>query len=178
MADQALKMATPETHLAFHYLLAKEARMLDEYCYTEWMELIAPEIHYSIPARRSHHIRDHREKDARKFDTDHYDDDHESLLLRTMRLSNPAGVSSNDPRPREIRAISNIEVFAQEMPETYRVNSVIQLVRNRLLDDDSAIAGRREDIWRGSVATGFLLVRRTVWISQNTILMPNMASIL
>ena len=178
MADQALKMATPETHLAFHYLLVKEARMLDEYCYTEWMELIAPEIHYSIPARRSHHIRDHREKDFRKFDTDHYDDDHESLLLRTMRLANPAGVSSNDPRPREIRVISNIEVFAQERPETYRVNSVIQLVRNRLLDDDSGIAGRREDLWRGSVAAGFLLVRRTVWISQNTILMPNMASIL
>ncbi len=58
------------------------------------------------------------------------------------------------------------------------MNSVIQLVRNRLLDDDSGIAGRREDLWRGSVAAGFLLVRRTVWISQNTILMPNMASIL
>ena len=178
MVDHALKTVTPETHLAFHYLLAKEARLLDEYRYSEWMELIAPEIHYSIPARRSHHIRDHREKDARKFDTDHYDDDHESLPLRTMRLSNPAGVSSNDPRPREIRVISNVEVFAQEKPETYLVHSVIQLVRNRLLDDDSGIAGRREDIWRGNPTAGFLLVKRTVWISQNTILMPNMASIL
>jgi 3-phenylpropionate/cinnamic acid dioxygenase small subunit len=178
MTDKALAVASPDIHLAFHYLLAREARLLDEYCYTEWMALMAPEVHYSIPARRSHHIRDHRSKDERKFDTDHYADDHESLLLRTMRLSNPAGVSSNDPRPREIRVISNIEVFAQDTPETYRVNSVIQLIRNRMLDDDSGIAGRREDIWRGSVGKGFLLVNRTVWISQNTILMPNMASIL
>ena len=161
----------------FAQILYREARYLDEYRYSDWLELMDPDVHYHVPARRSFYVREEARRVAPPYDTDHFDDDFESLSLRAKRLQRP-GSSSLDPRPREIRQVSNVEVYATDTEGLWRVHSTIMLVRNRLLDLDESIAGRRADEWREDATSGFKLVKRTVWISQNSILLANMASLL
>ncbi len=152
-----------------------EARLLDEQRSDEWYELLSTDIHYWVPARRSRYIRDAAA--VRKIDTDHFDDDYESLGFRIQRMSK-AGVSSLDPRPRETRTISNIEVLPMPEPDAFTVHSVVVLSRNRLLDRDEGISARREDVLRRYRGGGFKLAARKALITQNTILMANMSSLL
>ena len=161
----------------FAQILYREARYLDEYRYADWFDMIDPEIHYHVPARRSFYTREESRRVEPPYDTDHYDDDYDSLTLRVKRYQR-ADSSSLDPRPREIRQVSNVEVFPTDIDGVWRVHSTIMLVRNRLLDLDESIAGRRVDEWREVSPSEFRLVKRTVWISQNSILIANMASLL
>lgn len=158
-------------------LLYREARLLDEYLYDEWFQLLAPDIRYRIPARRSHYQRDNRAAGLHRLDTDHFDDDRESLRLRIGRLQRP-GPSSLDPRPREVRIVSNIEVMPGDEVGVIRAYSTVLLVRNRLFDREDSIAARRDDLWRGETSDALRLVRRTVLITQNSVLASNMASFL
>jgi len=170
MADKPVSM---EVAMHFGQLLAREARLLNQFQYDEWVNLLHPDIHYSVPSRRSHTMRANRDSDVRRISLDHYDDDLRILKMKIKRLQHP-GPSSVDPRPREVRVVSNIEVFNGDRVDDYLVYSVIVLYRNRLLDEDGSIAGSRADVWRGSLDDGFKLYRRTVEIAQNTMLLANM----
>ena len=97
--------------------------------------------------------------------------------LRLKRLSKPMQ-SSLDPRPREVRSISNIEVSYGGSTQELRVDSVILFMRNRMLDQEEHIAARRQDVWRIMDNGRFELVKRKVLITQNSILMANMNSLL
>jgi ethylbenzene dioxygenase subunit beta len=164
-----------QAHHEAEQILFLEARLLDEFRYDDWKGLLAPDIHYSVPARRTRYLR--AANANREVDTNHYDDDYESLSLRLARMSRP-GPSSMDPRPREVRNVSNIEVEQGNSENELRIHSVIILMRNRLLDQEEHIAARREDIWRRLADGRLLLCRRRALITHNTILMANMNSLL
>jgi len=83
-----------------------------------------------------------------------------------------------DPPARETRAVSNVEVEATETDGEYLVHSIIQLSRNRLLDQQEELTARREDILRQDPDTGFKLARRTAWINHNVILVRNLNCLL
>ncbi len=162
-------------HHEVEQCLFREARLLDGFQFEEWRALLDPDIHYSVPARRTHYLR--AANSVRDIDTDHYDDDYESLTLRLARMSRP-GPSSMDPRPREVRTVSNIEIEHGDVVGELQVYSVIILMRNRLLDQEEHIAARREDVWRRASDGRLLLYRRRALITHNTILMANMNSLL
>jgi 3-phenylpropionate/cinnamic acid dioxygenase small subunit len=153
--------------------LYREARLLDEYKYDEWFALLDPAIHYWMPARRNHYLRD---KSERTIDTDHYNDNYESLKLRLARLVRP-GPSSMDPRPREVRAISNIEI-ERVGDDGIEVHSVVTLIRSRLLDQQEYLAARRDDRLVQHASGELSLAKRRALITQSAILMANLNSLL
>ncbi len=164
-----------QLHHDVEQCLFHEANLLDDFNFGGWRKLLAPDLHYWIPARRSRYVREKRAEWV--IDNDHYDDDMSSMDLRLKRLSKPMQ-SSLDPRPREVRSISNIEVGYGDSTQELRVDSVILFMRNRMLDQEEHIAARRQDIWRMMGDGKFELVKRKVLITQNSILMANMLSLL
>ena len=58
------------------------------------------------------------------------------------------------------------------------VHSVVQLSRNRLLDQEENLSARREDLLREDAETGFRIVRRTALINHNVVLVRNLNCLL
>ena len=87
----------------FRRLLEREARLLDQLRYEEWLKLLAPECIYWVPATPQ--AGDPRREVAVMFD------DRRRLEDRVYRLR--TGFAwSQAPASRTVRLITNVEVFA------------------------------------------------------------------
>jgi benzoate/toluate 1,2-dioxygenase beta subunit len=98
-------VADPSVRDLFRRLLEREARLLDQRAYEEWLTLFAPECIYWVPATPE--AGDPRREVAVMFD------DRRRLEDRVYRLR--TGYAwSQAPASRTVRLITNVEVFATE----------------------------------------------------------------
>ena len=98
-----LIVADPSIRDLFRRLLEREARLLDQLRYEEWLALFAPECIYWVPATPN--AGDPRREVAVMFD------DRRRLEDRVYRLR--TGFAwSQAPASRTVRLITNVEVFA------------------------------------------------------------------
>jgi 3-phenylpropionate/cinnamic acid dioxygenase small subunit len=96
-------VADPVERERFRMLLEREARLLDQLRYEDWLTLYAPECVYWVPATPN--AGDPRREVAVMFD------DRRRLEDRVYRLR--TGFAwSQAPASRTVRLISNVEVFA------------------------------------------------------------------
>ena len=98
-----LAIADPAERDLFRRLLEREARLLDQLRYEDWLALFAPECIYWVPATPN--AGDPRREVAVMFD------DRRRLEDRVFRLR--TGFAwSQAPASRTVRLITNVEVFA------------------------------------------------------------------
>jgi benzoate/toluate 1,2-dioxygenase beta subunit len=109
-----LAVADPVVRDQFRQLLEREARLLDQLRFDEWLALYAPECIYWVPATPAGG--DPRREVAISFD------DRRRIEDRIYRLR--TGYAwSQAPKSRTVRMISNVEVFATAEAETRMVRS-------------------------------------------------------
>ena len=114
--DRAI--ADPAERDHFRLLIEREARLLDELKFDEWLALYAPECIYWVPATPAGS--DPRREVAISFD------DRRRLEDRIYRLR--TGYAwSQAPKSRTVRMVSNVEVFAcgEEAARMVRSNFLI-----------------------------------------------------
>ncbi len=111
----------------FRALIEREARLLDELRFDEWLALYAPECIYWVPA--SPRGGDPRREVAISFD------DRRRMEDRIFRLR--TGYAwSQAPRSRTVRMISNVEVFAA-------ADERARMVRSNFLISEFRVDGTR-----------------------------------
>lgn len=109
-----LVVTDPAVRDLFRRLLEREARLLDQLRYEEWLSLFAPECIYWVPA--TPHAGDPRREVAVMFD------DRRRLEDRVFRLR--TGFAwSQAPASRTVRLITNVEVFATPSDGVHMVRS-------------------------------------------------------
>jgi 3-phenylpropionate/cinnamic acid dioxygenase small subunit len=107
-------VADPAERERFRMLLEREARLLDQLRYEEWLALFAPECIYWVPATPN--AGDPRREVAVMFD------DRRRLEDRIYRLR--TGFAwSQAPASRTVRLITNVEVFAASQDNVRMVRS-------------------------------------------------------
>jgi benzoate/toluate 1,2-dioxygenase beta subunit len=100
-----LAVADPVERERFRMLLEREARLLDQLRYEDWLKLYAPECIYWVPSTPQ--AGDPRREVSVMFD------DRRRLEDRVYRLR--TGFAwSQAPASRTVRMISNVEVFATD----------------------------------------------------------------
>ncbi len=120
-------VADPAVRDHFRLLLEREARLLDELRFDEWLALYTPECIYWVPATPAGG--DPRREVAISFD------DRRRLEDRIYRLR--TGYAwSQAPKSRTVRMISNVEVFAD--PDT-----TARMVRSNFLISEFRPDGTR-----------------------------------
>jgi 3-phenylpropionate/cinnamic acid dioxygenase small subunit len=98
----------------FRLLLEKEARLLDQLLFEDWLKLFVPECAYWVPSTRNQG--DPRAEIAMMFD------DRRRLEDRVFRLR--TGYAwSQAPSSRTVRMISNVEVFKNRNADQRMVRS-------------------------------------------------------
>ena len=111
---EELAIGAPEVRDRFRLLIEREARLLDELRFDEWLAMYSPECIYWVPGTPEGG--DPRREIAVSFD------DRRRMEDRIYRLR--TGYAwSQAPKSRTVRMISNIEVFATERSSTRMVRS-------------------------------------------------------
>ena len=154
----------------FYY---EEAALLDDRRFTEWLALLAADIHYWMPIRRTVMADDLENEFTKPGAMAYFDDDKALLEARVKKLA--TGFSwSEDPPSRTRHNVTNIRVVACEGDEI-TVESNFHLYRTRLESDEDEWIGRRRDVLR-KVDGELKIAKRHLFLEQTVLQSRNMSN--
>jgi 3-phenylpropionate/cinnamic acid dioxygenase small subunit len=151
--------------------LIDEARLLDHNLLDDWYELLADDLTYRMPVRRSVYS-----KQGLGFDPTmaHFDDDHATMTVRIKRFHSLSNYAE-DPPSRVRRFVSNVTVHELEAPDEYAVGSYLLLLRSRWdASTFDVIPAERQDVLRRDGAS-FKIASRIIYPDQSVLGTPNLA---
>lgn len=149
--------------------LYHEAALLDERRFTEWIELMADDIHYHMPIRRNVKFGEqHRENTSSLTEISWFDEGKRTLSGRVRQIM--TGVHwCEEPFSRIRHIISNVKVVRIDGDEV-EVHSNFFVWQNRLQEEVNVFVGRREDILRRDPETRWKVAKRLILLDQNVLL--------
>lgn len=166
--------------------LFREAYLLDDNRYTEWLDLFTDDIRYWMPVMERRYRADSKgvnilnsgHYDEREFSNENevanLDETKESLARRIERLK--TGMAwAEDPPSRTCRMISNVVVTDGEFEAEKKVRSNILLYRTRGDLEQDFIIGCRHDVLR-SVDGDWKVSYRKIILPQNVLSSKNISN--
>ncbi len=157
--------------------LYREAELLDERRYQEWLGLLADDIRYWMPMRRNVKFgEEEREFTRAGSDINWFDEGKETLSRRVKQIE--TGIHwAEEPRSRLSHLVTNVAVQSAQpsfaAPQDVSVTCRFLIYRNRVETETDILVGRREDLLRRS-GDGWLLARRKIILDQNVLLSKNL----
>ncbi|MFF5085022.1 aromatic-ring-hydroxylating dioxygenase subunit beta [Actinoplanes sp. NPDC000266] len=167
-----MTLTTPE-HLALQHeveqLYYREAELLDDGRYTDWLELFADDLVYWMPTRTNRLRRQQALSIAARGEAAFYDETKESLAWRIRRFD--SGMAwAEDPPSRTRHLITNVRITPEG--DDFRVRSNFLVYRNRLEREENVFAGQRTDLIRRDL----LICERVILLDQNVLLAKNIST--
>lgn len=174
-------LADLRTHFEIEQLYYREADLLDEGRYTDWLGMLADDLHYWMPTRTNRIRRQQALSIAARGEAAFYDETKESLAWRIRRFD--SGMAwAEDPPSRTRHLVTNVvarHVEAEEhngfTTDDLEVRSAFLVYRNRLEREENIFAGGRTDILRRT-PDGYEIARRTILLDQNILLSKNIST--
>lgn len=156
-------------HIALEQALYREARLLDEERFAEWLEMTTEDVAYCM-ALRSRRFRKDR-SGAPPIGTGMiFDEDRARLCLRIDRLRS-GYVWAEDPINFVRRIVSNVEIAwpdEDEGGDEAEVHSVVTIHRSRINNQTRTLVAGRKDRWRRDDGA-WRLARRDCVLDHSTI---------
>jgi biphenyl 2,3-dioxygenase beta subunit len=151
-----------------------EAALLDDRRFGDWLALIADDIHYWMPIRRTVTVENLHLEYAKPGGMAYFDDDRNDLRMRVDKLQANSAWSENPPS-RTRHFVSNVRLL--EVKETeVALEAAIHVFRSRLNDKIDQWIGKRRDRLR-RVESGFQIFERHIFLDQTVVLSPNFSSL-
>lgn len=163
----------------FYY---REARLLDERQFLQWLALMAEDIIYTMPGRHvpmpdsaqrsteAYHAIDHELSRYAAGDSPLREENFFTLALRADRALKSNAYAENPPA-RTRRFVANVEVFSGEKPGELRVFSNLLLYYSRHGSEHFMYSGQRRDVLRHE-GESFKVAAREVILDCNIIATP------
>ncbi len=164
--------------MSVQQFLFREARLLDERRFDEWLALFSDDCFYWMPTRFNR-LRDgidetwQVDKETEGLDGLAYFEDNKQILRRRVERLKTGMAWAEDPPSRTRHFVSNIEARDGERPDEVQAYSAFLTYRSRnegLRDDEDFFSGRREDVLRRDGDEGWLIARRKIvpdWVVVN-----------
>ena len=154
--------------------LYAEAALLDARRYRDWLGLVADDIEYWMPIRRTVTNADLDREFTKPGEMAFFDDDRAYLEMRVRKLE--AGSAwSEDPPSRARHFVSNVRILKVAGDEI-TLEACFHLHRTRLEADVDSWVGRRVDVLRRA-GDSFRLVKRHLFLDHTVIQSTNMSTI-
>ena len=152
--------------------LYREAELLDERRYEEWLDLFTEDAHYFMPMRRNvPHDETEREFTRAGADVAWFDEGKDTLARRVAQIR--TGIHwAEEPLSRICHMVSNVQVLHASDTEV-GVKSRFLIYRNRVETETDVLVGKREDLLR-RVNGGFKIARRKIVLDQSVLLAKNL----
>ena len=161
--------------LALHQVqdfLYREAELLDERRYEEWLDLFTEDARYFMPMRRNvPHDEAEREFTREGADVNWFDEGKDTLTRRVKQIR--TGIHwAEEPPSRICHMVANVQVLHSSDNEL-GVKSRFLIYRNRVETETDVLVGKREDLLR-RVNGSFKIARRKIILDQNVLLAKNL----
>ncbi len=165
--------------------LYREARLLDERRFHDWLRLFTEDVHYSMSARTNRYPRS--SKAIAALDADRYteenvagedelglfDEDIRTLTARVARLD--TGMAwAEDPPSRTRHLITNIEIAPDASESELTVHSNFIVYRSRGETEQDFYVGARQDRLR-RVEGAWKIASRRMVLDQNVLTAKNLS---
>jgi len=165
--------------------LYREARLLDERRFHEWLELLTDDVRYWMGSRSNRYPKS--SKAIAILDPDRYveddlpredelailDETKQTLSQRVARLD--TGMAwAEDPPSRSRHLITNIEVDPGDIASEVKAYSNFMVYRSRAETEQDFYVGARRDVLR-RVAGAWKIAGRKIILDQNVLLAKNVS---
>jgi len=150
----------------------READLLDERRYEEWLDLFTEDTHYWMPMRRNV-SRDEPEREFTRqgVDANWFDEGKDTLTRRVKQIL--TGIHwAEEPPSRICHIVSNIQIMRATLDEV-EARSRFIVYRNRVQTETDFLVGKREDLLR-RMDGGLKIARRKIVLDQNVLLAKNL----
>ena len=146
-----------------------EAELLDERRYTDWVDLLAEDIHYYMPVRRNVKFGEQARENSDPESEISWFDEGKTTLAGRVRQINTGVHWCEEPFSRIRHIVTNIQVTDVEGDEV-KVMSRFFCYTNRLHEEVNIFVGKRTDLLRRDPETGWKIAARTILLDQNVLL--------
>ena len=157
--------------------LYREADLLDERRYEEWLDLFTEDAHYWMPLRRNV-PRDEPEREFTRqgVDANWFDEGKDTLRRRVRQIQ--TGIHwAEEPPSRICHIISNVQLVLDTpsgpAPSEVGVRSRFIVYRNRMETETDFLVGKREDLLRREDGD-WRIARRKIVLDQSVLLAKNL----
>ena len=157
--------------------LYREADLLDERRYEDWLALLADDVRYWMPMRRNVKFgEEEREFTRAGQDISWFDEGKETLTRRVKQIL--TGIHwAEEPVSRISHMVSNIRILeanpSLEGPTEVTVRCRFLIYRNRVETETDILIGKREDLLRRADEQ-WQIARRKIVLDQNVLLTKNL----
>jgi 3-phenylpropionate/cinnamic acid dioxygenase small subunit len=158
-------------------LLYREADLLDERRYEEWLDLFTDDARYWMPMRRNV-PRDEPEREFTRegADVNWFDEGKDTLTRRVKQIL--TGVHwAEEPPSRTCHMVSNVQILevspAGPSPNEVAVKCRFLVYRNRVETETDVLVGKREDLLRQHDGQ-WKIARRKIVLDQSVLLTKNL----
>jgi 3-phenylpropionate/cinnamic acid dioxygenase small subunit len=157
--------------------LYREADLLDERRYEDWLALLADDVRYWMPMRRNVKFGEEEKEFTRAGqDISWFDEGKETLTRRVKQIQ--TGIHwAEEPVSRISHMVSNIRLVevnpSLEAPAEVSVRCRFLIYRNRVETETDILVGKREDLLRRT-SNGWQIARRKIMLDQNVLLTKNL----
>jgi len=150
----------------------REAWLLDERKFKEWLELFTDDVLYFMPRRKNVPRREMHRELTPPGDLAILEEDKRYLEMRVARLE--TGMAwAEDPPSRTRHLVGNLEARPRENNEV-EARTAFLVYRSHLETDQQLLSGYREDLLR-QVDGGWKVARRTIVLDANVLLDKNLS---
>jgi 3-phenylpropionate/cinnamic acid dioxygenase small subunit len=157
--------------------LYREAELLDERRYGDWLALLTDDIRYWMPMRRNVKFgEESREFTRETADINWFDEGKETLTRRVRQIE--TGIHwAEEPVSRISHMVSNVQLlevspsFADAREVAVKCRFLIY--RNRVETETDFLVGKREDLLRRDSGE-WRIARRKIILDQNVLLSKNL----
>lgn len=152
----------------------REAELLDEQRFADWLEVFDDELTYWAPLHTNRMRRQAALAVGSPGEAAYFDETKESLAWRIRRYD--SGMAwAEDPPSRTNHLISN--VLARQTGENeYTVRTNFLVYRNRLMHEVDLYSGHRIDSVRRNEAGEFKVFKRVIHFDANVLLAKNLST--
>ncbi|NIO10142.1 MAG: 3-phenylpropionate/cinnamic acid dioxygenase subunit beta [Deltaproteobacteria bacterium] len=153
--------------------LYREAFLLDERRFEEWVELFTDDVRYWMPVRATKPSGQGVEEFATDSELAFLDETKETLRQRIAKLA--TGMAwAEEPPSRTRHFLSNIEATQGKSGSDIYVASYFMVYRSRLETKQDHFVGRREDILRPHSGS-YKIARRKVLLDMTVLMSDNIS---
>ncbi|MEJ0024913.1 MAG: 3-phenylpropionate/cinnamic acid dioxygenase subunit beta [Rhizomicrobium sp.] len=155
--------------------LYREAALLDNRRFEEWLDVLAEDIRYYMPLRTNRSRREQSLEYSSEHESSYFDEDKRMMNVRVKKLRSEFGWSE-DPPSRTRHLVSNVQIEPNVDGESFAITAAVLVYRNRAERTVDIISGERRDVLRrANNALGFEIASRTFLIDQSTVLAYNIS---
>ena len=157
--------------------LYREAELLDERRYDDWLGLLADDIRYWMPMRRNVKFGEEAREVTREGQDIAWFDEGKDTLTRRVRQIQTGIHWAEEPQSRIAHLVSNVQLL-EATPDPAAAQEVTAkcrflIYRNRVETETDFLVGKREDTLR-RVDEGWRIARRKIILDQNVLLSKNL----